>query len=345
MSVQSYTVSTTSPIAIFPSGLQLSQLIRNSSTTNHVFLSNLPSGTGFDLGPGSSISWDAGKPLYASVTANRPVTLSILDSGGPLFDASAVAAQIQVSGAPPIDVNKTLISLFNANLIVDVVTIDVGDVSQYQSVTVIVTEHMAVPPAVPIPREILLEWNTPTTNDVYIESFWTIDDNNKFGAPVAYQTAVRGSNLLLTLGWNSQTTSSVDVVVIGSYKAVERAHYSHQDQWFKPPIGALKANGSSNIAADAPTSTTFAATVNKYPPSRGNTCTMTVTVATVATVRLEVDISDLNSDARLQTLIFPISAVLQTQSATFNIPNKPLRLRYNGNGAVVTGLQTSLTYV
>src|ERR1035437_2359986 len=100
-----YSVTSAQPISIYPAGQQKAVTIRNNDSKNHVFLDNIASGVGaFDLGPGSSMEWSAGNPLYAYVIASAPVDISILDNAGNLFDASAIAAQVYISGAPPVDV-------------------------------------------------------------------------------------------------------------------------------------------------------------------------------------------------------------------------------------------------
>lgn len=139
MALLTYTATSVSPLQVYPAGQQESVLVRNTETLNHVYLSNLASGVGFDLGPGSSMIWAQGNPLYVSVLdSTLPATVTVLDNGGDLFDASAIAAQISISGAPPIDAPEIF---FNGDA--DGGGVDY-DVTRYQSLFISVAGMLPV---------------------------------------------------------------------------------------------------------------------------------------------------------------------------------------------------------
>ena len=108
MSANQYLVSATAPITVHNSDYPYATMVFNSSTVDTLYLSENPNNNGFPLSPGSSISWDAGKALYLYVNSGVSLFATVVDNGGNLTDAGAIAAQIQISGAPPVDNPKIL---------------------------------------------------------------------------------------------------------------------------------------------------------------------------------------------------------------------------------------------
>jgi hypothetical protein len=99
MSVQTYTINLTQPVGIYPAGQGEPVTVMNNETARTVLLSDLPGSTGFPLSAGSSMTWDAGKALYAWVEdATKPVVLVVLDNGGSITNAAAIAQQIIAGG-------------------------------------------------------------------------------------------------------------------------------------------------------------------------------------------------------------------------------------------------------
>ena len=105
-------------VAIFPAALQTACTLKNTGDNAiYVDSSNIPNAaSGFPLGAGSAMVWDANRPLYAYSELGS--TLLVSENAGNLFDSQAIAQSlvdsglaaeiaqhIQVSGAPPI--NKT----------------------------------------------------------------------------------------------------------------------------------------------------------------------------------------------------------------------------------------------
>lgn len=146
--MNTYTI--TGPTPINPTALQAAVTVRNLGTET-LYLSSSPitsASSGFPLGSGSSMVWDAGRPLYAYATNGA---MGVSDNSGNLFDASAVASellasglagqiasQIAISGAPPLPLHDVLFS--------GVVTAGVPvqlDVSKYSSLIVVATTNIA----------------------------------------------------------------------------------------------------------------------------------------------------------------------------------------------------------
>lgn len=114
----STTYSVRNGVAIFPAALQTACTLKNTGdNVVCVDSANIPdAASGFPLGAGSSMVWDANRPLYAY--SELGTTLLVTENSGNLFDSQAIAQSlansglaaeiaqhIQVSGAPPI--NKT----------------------------------------------------------------------------------------------------------------------------------------------------------------------------------------------------------------------------------------------
>lgn len=104
---------------IYPSGNQEAVTLKNVGAET-IYVDNAPipvgSGAGLPLGSGSSMIWDANKPLYAAAPLTGNGQLLVIENSGNLFDAQAVAVeiinaglaqdiaqQIAITGAPPID--------------------------------------------------------------------------------------------------------------------------------------------------------------------------------------------------------------------------------------------------
>ena len=90
MGTQTYTVSLTFPIPIFPAGLQAALMLTNSDTANTVYVNDIANANGTAIGPGSTLTWDKGKPLYAYVLGG-PVALVVLQNDGAITSPPIIA--------------------------------------------------------------------------------------------------------------------------------------------------------------------------------------------------------------------------------------------------------------
>lgn len=85
----------TGPVAIYPAGLQSACTLKNVGDNDiYVDSQSIPVGipAGFPLGKGSSMVWDAERPLFASSPLGSELLIS--ENSGNLFDAQAIAAEI-----------------------------------------------------------------------------------------------------------------------------------------------------------------------------------------------------------------------------------------------------------
>ena len=346
MSVATYTVSSAQPVSVYPAGLQVALLVRNNDSTNHVFLSDLASGAGFDLGPGSAITWEAGKPLYASVTQGFPVMLAILDNGGPLFDASAIAAQILVSGAPPVDNNVIIASgVYTSTTTVDQLTASI-DTSRYQSIMIRIVEKTATSKPAPIPRRYQLLWavtNIPNqgilTQDS--EDFYFTDCNNLIlGSDLiyydTYQTAVKSALLTVGVFPTSEIDKQIVWQIVGSYKTVAKPRYVNRSAYFGVSGGTISGTGVDNFA-----SIKYAgalANLNDFPPTKAGQARFTVYTSDVTVAPVTCYIRDVITSNVLVAFTFPLSAVTQIQTSTMFLSNRPVDFYILGGSSAIAEL-------
>lgn len=114
MSITSYPIVTAYFSVVLPTGLPTELTLYNLSTTETLNINDSTNGSGFPLSPGASVSWDAGKPLYASCATSA--TLVVMDNGGTISNPAtlaklivssglgqSVADAVAISGAPSID--------------------------------------------------------------------------------------------------------------------------------------------------------------------------------------------------------------------------------------------------
>lgn len=89
---------TEQPATVFGSGFATPLAVRNTGTSTAYLADSTGAGVagGVPLAPGSTIVWDARRPLYAVGAVGG--TLLVYDNGGALFDAAAVASQIIEQG-------------------------------------------------------------------------------------------------------------------------------------------------------------------------------------------------------------------------------------------------------
>lgn len=96
---QALTLTQTQPIGIYPNGQQAALTLYNPDATATIIVSSAANtGTGFPIGPGDTIVWDEGKPLYAWLSAAGQASLIIIGNSGGITSAKAIATQIVESG-------------------------------------------------------------------------------------------------------------------------------------------------------------------------------------------------------------------------------------------------------
>ena len=248
MSSQSYTLNGTAPTPIYPGGIQSTILVKNvgGDTVWVGSDSNLSTMNGHPIGAGSSLTWSPNTPLYALGSSASSAVLISFDIGN-LFDAEAIAAQISISGAPPLDVNTEILNELIQVTAGQPLTLGPIDVSSYQSIKVWAVDEGGNGAV----REVALSWGNdtnPANNGVFY-----VYDNSNFafldqgpsgggvykGSWATYATATRGAKVRLDIGATAYT-SYVHIVVVGSYKVVNIERY-YQYVWDAKSSG-LPAN-------------------------------------------------------------------------------------------------------
>jgi len=80
MSGQTFAVSDTSPIQIYPAGRQGPRQVLNTGTVTVYLSDNNITGTGWPVAPGNALGWQDQHPLFAYVaTAGTPTTILVMD--------------------------------------------------------------------------------------------------------------------------------------------------------------------------------------------------------------------------------------------------------------------------
>ena len=115
MSALTFTVTGAIPQLVHGDTYTETTAVHNTSTVDTVWLTNLPNNSGFALRPGSTITWDSRQGLYLYALAGTTVAVEVVDNGGSLTDAGAIAGQIIAQGLAPAIAKSILAAASNRN--------------------------------------------------------------------------------------------------------------------------------------------------------------------------------------------------------------------------------------
>lgn len=208
---------------------------------------------GYALSAGSSVIWDAQRPLWGLAEPAGPTTVSVYENIGNLFDASAIAqallsgglanqiaSAISISGAPPIDVNAILLDTTLACTAAGSVTTAAIDVTKYQSVTLWIQDAgQLMPLGANRNRAVYLVWSTPGAS-LGSEAFGLTDQGSAVTSVPTYglyRAPVRGATLQVAVYGNGLGNSNVRLIVVGSYKALSKSTYMLSEGQFQLVTG------------------------------------------------------------------------------------------------------------
>lgn len=216
---------------------------------------------GIPLSAGSVIPWDADQALYAVCPTST--TISTSSNTGVPFDAGAVAAQIldqglatdianaiSITGAPPIDTNKLLVTL--QNLINGTgPSSALIDVSSYQSINIAATA--LADPSINVRVDV--NWCDSTGVVIFRENFFV-----GTGGATDIAMSVRGPRVyfsIIILGVGAPAV----IKVYGSYKAIASnfAQLTGYGEMGNGQIDALAGYGFQTWYGSIPVSTTWVA--------------------------------------------------------------------------------------
>lgn len=259
-----YVVNTTTPQKLWPAGNKGTLLLTNTDKWWPIYISDLPSGNGYALTPGASISWDSERPLYATVDDGVEAELVALENGGSLFSPSAIAdaltasglsssiaSQMSLLGVPPIDVNYPFIDLtigLGANTEYRSATFDA---SRYQSLILFVYDDYAGAQH----RTVTISFGSEKdgSSRVIGHNETSFDVRSQAGSasyPGSHASAivpVRGRYLDVRAS-ACANASNLRIIVVGSYKAVPKTTYQFLNhEWITDlPAGATPFGAGSN---------------------------------------------------------------------------------------------------
>ena len=301
MSAQTWTITDSNPVQLIPhGGYDSITTIANIDTKNSIILSEDTTLSGVTLTAGSSIGWDPGKALFARLDPSLPVgtvvSVNVIQNGGQWYNgqsvanallssglatqisnaivtsgltAAAIAANISVSGAPPIDVNAIIVSVSGVTVpqFTNGTSYGPYNVSTYQSLFVealeVTTVFGTTPPGI---RRIQLLWSLLDGTLVDIDSFWLTDNNslvNNTGT-ASMRVSVKAPRVTINVSQNAGATTTYNLVAIGSYKAVSVTKYSFQSN-YGPTVGTALGSFGDNLTEWQITSLTGVASGTFYP--------------------------------------------------------------------------------
>jgi hypothetical protein len=330
---------------------------------------------GFPLSPGTSIVWDAGRPLCAFVPVGTPgqAALTILDNSGAISNpsaiasallvgglAGAIASAIAVQGAPPLNafdiLKKVTLRPFNAGT----TSVDDIDVHKYNAISIwsyfTNTGAGTTPPGY---RYITLDWYTDDAGAlgalIVSNTYYLTDDAAGAGVSsgsydgTTIQVPVRGYWLRLSYLPTPMFLNAgfLTFNVVGRYAAQPVPFVNVTNPRF----------GSSGMAVDpAPdkhdglvwmSGAKAAALLQEFPfilnvgPAQLHVAVNNVTVAPLEVVLLDaIDLKRIASSP-----IFPVAAgVVSSDTRQIMLPNVPFIVQIAA-GPVATSVSVSLTYL
>ena len=219
MSQQSYAVSSTSPISVFPAGIQPALTIVNQGSAT-VYVQDVATGaSGYPITAGNGVQWAAGSPLYAYVDAGNATTLLVMTSG-----TIAPPNQMTISGPVTADISGPVtISSITSPVATAVTTaivynplasppvgiaIPLSGIGSYSS---LIISWTAAPTYVFGGGSAVLNWYDSTGTYIIATERVLCDSGTNFNVPNVWTTSVKGASATLTLNSTGQPYVSARV--------------------------------------------------------------------------------------------------------------------------------------
>ncbi|HEY6018769.1 MAG TPA: hypothetical protein VIY48_02435 [Candidatus Paceibacterota bacterium] len=370
MTARNYTINDVVQ-GIFPDGVQDTLTIYNTSATDILYLNEHPDYNGFALGAGSTMTWDAKRALYMYAPSGKTIVASVIDNGGSIFPAGAIASQIlqqglatqianaiTLNGVPSIDPFTALLAISNPFIggSGDYLSAWIS-CANYQSLVVNIKDVHAVARATPLPRQWAIYWydKNPATGGILIgyDAFQSVDNNNTAGGrnEVTFHTPTRGAYFLIQ-GVDNGLTTTAQIRVSGSYKAREKPFYIMPNQ-FAGTAGAGNVppfpSGVDRFYYSEVAPKVAAAAVTDWPHVVGGWAVVTVTASAV-TAAGSVAIADVNGGSAVGSgepvhafFALPIAAGIQSQTARILVPYRALQINHSA-ALAATNVRVTIAY-
>lgn len=298
---------------------------------------------GVPLPPGGAIVWDPGRPLGVFVAAGQ-TTLYVLANSSPILNvaealvdllglAPLIAANIKVSGAPPIN---AFTSVFSGTCS-DAGTVQgPADVSKYQSLDIIMFENNVGGFAAPLVRGVVLQW------DNGLEDIFDLTDSNgviSLLPGLHVSVPVRSPNVTFTVLSNGRV-GTVSFFVRGSYRTQPALSYQLQSAYWGK--AGLSVFGSAAEGWQGISGVKGATTLNDYPSLNAGNMTMTANATGVAGNPLVITVLDLASNVPIAQVTFPIAAASATAEQAFQVGNRAIQLQIGPPSSSATLVRVGL---
>lgn len=354
MSITTYPINTPNFSPVLVNGLPSSLTLYNSSTSLSIVINDSSAGNGYPMAPGSTISWDAGKALYASCTGTA--NLVVLDNAGNI-DNPQILAQLIVDsglGQSVADALKvTGVPVFNVTdeLYRDTVVVPSGgfdsslsfDVSAYNSVNINVNVSVG---SVPYrDYSVNASWTSLNGTIVGEDLYRAVDGVFQINIPT------RAAQLTLYLGnLNNPASIGFQVTVNGSHSVLPKRDVLLVTGSFPqsaPSLGYVNAPESNFIAWGHTIAAN--ATMDQVPSLRPGRAQITVRVSqniTAGVMQFYVFDRELSSVLLYRKQV-PVGSGLFTSSDVVYLPNRQCTFRMTGDAALAPNVSAymAVTYL
>lgn len=363
-------------VNIFRDGYPEPLTVYNSGTLD-LLVTDDDTGTsdGFPLSPGTTIVWDAKRPLAAQVVAGEvgTGTLVVLDNSGAVSNPSAIAAAllvgglagaiasaIAISGAPPLNAYNVIgqPSVLNAGSLTSP-TFAPQDVRKYNSI--VATVHMS--PLVgsfttskPAYRSMAFQWFTDNNgapgSNITTDTYYLCEaaaGNAYFGTYV--RTPCRGAWLVISFGpvQNSTAgnhTTTITSLITGQYASVLQPQMQLTTAIWNTDPSAFGWSFSNGDFTDNFWSVSIAkasgASPITYPPVQNGNVFLNVACNAVGVATMFVTVYDLVDNRQIARLPLVVGSLGGSQA--FIAPNRPISLNIEGPTAVCTAVIVSMDW-
>lgn len=329
------------------------------SGTVTVYLGEDPQVTvngGWPLEPGDSVTWEAGKPLYA--IAPGRTTVYVEAAATSVFQASAVADQlvasglaqdiadrIQIAGAPSIDDPQTLAAdTFNAPAALASHSVGGGnlDVARYQSIAVRLVTAMtgAVLTAPATSGHIYISHYAAGTL-IAVDEFLYLGDNQSsriFAKAPAIVVPARGDQILVEVDYGTAGVP-MTCTVVGSYRAVQKPSYFCGHGFFGASgLGNVNAgDGLDGFSSWVVAGLAASASWNEWPVLyAGPAILFFDSAAAITAGTITITVRDTAGGVSLgQGIVVPTGTSRVFEAMPFTVPARPVQLRITNSAAGV----------
>lgn len=316
---------------------------------------------GRPLGPGSTVVWEANSPLWL-VAESAEGEVRISDSAGAMFDAGqvatqllaqglpeAIAQQVYIAGAPPVDKPK---ALYSATLNQNGTTTQSAafDVSSFGSVAWrfrgLDPATVASPPGITL---IGVYWFDTSLSTVLAADYLNlIGDNNRFSffEFSSGRMAVKGPYVVFVVTTLNRPGGSVQFSAQGSIRQVRNSSWL-MNGYYTTGGGICTSYGLDRFVSVLSPNLASTASIGEWFPTKSGLCTALFSYnATVPANGLDFLVHDMNGTPVAGVRAAGAGLSSYTLQQQFYMPDRPVQifLRNKGPAALTTAMSAAFTW-